>query len=101
MNAFKENFNIDYLNQYLKQDGENFYKLTIRIFDCISIYNDDIIDNLKNIFKENYILNSDEDRKNLEDNKTNNDEAVEESSESSSSGKDIKEDENINENEKL
>ena len=37
----------------------------------------------------------------MEDNKTNNDEAVEESSESSSSGKDIKEDENINENEKL
>ena len=34
-------------------------------------------------------------------NKTNNDEAVEESSESSSSCKDIKEDENINENEKL
>ena len=45
LQSHKENINIDNLNQYLKQDSDNFYKLTINIFDCISLFNDDIIDN--------------------------------------------------------
>ena len=48
----KENINNDNLNQYLKQDAANFYELTINIFDCISVFNDKINDNIKKIFRK-------------------------------------------------
>ena len=61
--SYKENIDIDNLNQYLKQDTENFYKLTLNILDFICLFDDNINDNLKNIFIENNLL---EDNKNKE-----------------------------------
>ena len=34
----------------MKEDGDNFYKLNLSILDKIEIFNDNIIDTLKEIF---------------------------------------------------
>ena len=107
LQSHKENINIDNLNQYLKQDSDNFYKLTINIFDCISLFNDDIIDNLKSIFIKNNLLNNNKRENTGEDIKQdsnaiiNDNSSGEDSSESNQSDKDMKEYENDIENEQL
>ena len=45
-----KNRNSRYCNFYLKEDGDNFYKLNLSILDKIGIFNDNIIDTLKEIF---------------------------------------------------
>ena len=47
--SYKENININNLNQYLKQDADNFYQLSVNIFNYISLF--------KNIFSENNLSN--------------------------------------------
>ena len=37
----------------MKEDGDNFFKLNLSILDKIGIFNDNIIDTLKDIFIEN------------------------------------------------
>lgn len=60
------NLDIDNLNQHLKQDSDNFYKLNIKILNTVSDCNDEIIDNLLFLFKKHKLINSSE-NDNIED----------------------------------
>ena len=60
-----KNRNSRYCNLYLKEDGDNFYKLNLSILDKIGIFNDNIIDTLKEIFIGNNILKSDKNKDNI------------------------------------
>lgn len=102
--SYKENISIDNLNQYLKQDSDNFDKLTINIFDCISLFNDDINDNIKSIFINNNLLNTNQ-KENIGENidqdrieNINDDSSGEDNSEYNKSDKEIKDYEKDNEN---
>ena len=63
-----KNRNSRYCNLYLKEDGDNFYKLNLSILDKIGIFNDNIIDTLKEIFIGNNILKSDKNKDNINEN---------------------------------
>ena len=63
-----KNRNSRYCNLYLKEDGDNFYKLNISILDKIGIFNVNIIDTLKDIFIGNNILKSDKNKDNINEN---------------------------------
>ena len=63
-----KNRNSRYCNYYLKEDGDNFYKLNLSILDKIGIFNDNIIDTLKDIFIGNNILKSDKNKDNINEN---------------------------------
>ena len=52
----------------MKEDGGNFYILIISILDKIGIFNDNIIDTLKEIFIGNNILKSDKNKDNINEN---------------------------------
>lgn len=52
----------------MKEDGDNFYKLNLSILDKIGIFNDNIIDTLKEIFIGNNILKSDKNKDNINEN---------------------------------
>ena len=52
----------------MKEDGDNFYKLNLSILDKIGIFNDNIIDTLKDIFIGNNILKSDKNKDNINEN---------------------------------
>ena len=56
----KENFDIDSLNQYLSNEGENFYKIIYQIIDVVSDSSDNVLDSIKNIFIENNLIKSNE-----------------------------------------
>ena len=63
-----KNRNSRYCNYYLKEDGDNFYKLNLSILDKIGIFNDNIINTLKEIFIGNNILKSDKNKDNINEN---------------------------------
>ena len=64
----KENIDIESLIQYLKEDGDYFYKLNISILEKIGLFNDNIIGTIKDIFIENNILKSDRNKDNIDEN---------------------------------
>ena len=52
----------------MKEDGDYFYKLNISILEKIGLFNDNIIDTIKDIFIENNILKSDRNKDNIDEN---------------------------------
>ena len=52
----------------MKENDDNFYKLNLSILDKIGIFNDNIIDTLKEIFIGNNILKSDKNKDNINEN---------------------------------
>ena len=48
----KENLDIESLNQYLREDKENFYLLMDKILNSRGVFKDEIVDNLKEVFNE-------------------------------------------------
>ena len=59
---------IESLIQYMKEDGDNFYKLNIYILEKIGLFNDNAIDTIKDIFIEKNILKSDKNKDNIDKN---------------------------------
>ena len=51
----KVNLDIENLTQYLNQDKDNFYNLMYSIINSFGIFNENILDNIKDICKENNI----------------------------------------------
>ena len=48
---------VENLNQFLKQEGDNFYKLNLSNLNNVSDFKDETIDNLKYLFIRNNIIN--------------------------------------------
>ena len=57
VNSDKINLDIENLNQFLKQEGDNIYKLNLSILNNVSDFKDETIDNLKYLFIRNNIIN--------------------------------------------
>ena len=70
----KANFHLDNLVQYLDNDKNNFTNLMISILETVGDFNDDIGDDIKNIFVNENIINENESEgeidKEAEDNKS-------------------------------
>ena len=60
----KVNLDVETISKFLKDEGENFYNLMIKILEILGIFNDNIIDNIINVFIKNKILIS-EDNENI------------------------------------
>ena len=57
VNSHKINLYIENLNQFLSQEGDNFYKLNLSILNNVSDFKEETIDNLKYLFIRNNIIN--------------------------------------------
>ena len=61
------NLDIENLTQYLNQDKDNFYNLMYSIINSFGIFNENILDNIKDICKENKIKEAN-DNNNIDNN---------------------------------
>ena len=52
----------------MKEDSDNFYKLNVCILEKIELFNDNIIDAIKDIFIEYNILKSNKNKDNIDEN---------------------------------
>ena len=61
------------MNQYLNQEGDNFYKLNLLILNNVRDCKDDIIDNLKFVFVKHDLIKCSDDLNIDEENISEND----------------------------